>query len=751
MKIRYIFQMLILLFVVTLISGCNKQVNEFSLTQDGNFLVYHGDSLTSNNKFEEGTKLIVKVKEENIPQNHMINQVLINGVSQQLMYQYTIVMDRNINLEVSFREVPVGLARVSFIGEFVELSPIALDNVYKIGTVITLTAPKYYEFSYIYINEEKITVNAKTFEFEIKDETRINVEKSSLIKIYEHVSITSPESLKVTIENPSTDNYYKIGSQITLLAPENHSFGGSIYINNELTAISGTKLVITVETSTNINFTSENILLNTYRIELGEGLEIVGEQQALYAFGSVVTVRAVSGNGFSIIDEININNKNIVVNSTTYDIQIESDVVVNATFKDYSDNYVEESITTAQLIEFPKTAKIYSPNLNINMFVLSDEDLQYLAFQKAGIYHVRVDIDKNTTYYEYDVKYEIEAVKVYQNGFGFIYKEEVMFVGHNNEFSLALEVVAIIANLESVGNFNTTNFVVRSNEVGNIFYYLEEAGKDVTDLYLNVDNGLKFSEEAESKRFDLIIEAEGLQIIQPIQILNGINIESADQLSENTINILQANIVLDETVYINESFEIVGNYHTIFSNCDDEYLFVAKEDAILLLSDVIIKGKLDTKAIISAESGSSILLDNTVLETAIIGLIVRDSATLIEKTKFQHLTYTNIVLIREDLENDFEVSLFDSIFSKTDFSSIILVDYTESLTLTAEIFNNNINNIFKNIKSVDDLSLEAMEGLNDFDPSLINEIENEANFVIYLDDGTLFKNLFEEEIIEATE
>lgn len=747
MKKRHVFQMLILLLFAAVLFACSKQVKEFTLTQDGNFSVYFGDGITTETKFEEGTKLIIRVKEERVPQNYMISEILINGVSNQPMYQYTITMDRNISLVALFKEIPVGLARVSFLGQFVDITPIASDNVYKLGTMITIKAPQYYEFSDIYINDVKIKVDAEIYEFEIKGETRINIERGSLIKVYEFVSVNSPDGLEIKIENASMDKYYKIGSEITLLAPENYSFTGSIYINNVLTPISGSKLKIEVVPKMLVNFNANNLIINAFKVELGEGLEIVGDQQSLYAHGSVVTVRAINNNGLNIIEKLFINNKEVEVNDISYDIVIDDDTNVTATFVQYSGECIEIQSNTAESLEIPLTAKVYSPSLNSNVFVLKDELSQYLAFQKVGTYRIRIDDGATTNYYLFDVKYKIEELKVSRNNFGFIARNEVIYVGYSNEFSIALEVVIKIPDLEEVGVFNLAQYTVRSNQVSNIKYTLEENGKDVTNIYLSNTEVLLFLPTASGRSFDLIMESEGIEIVQPIYVIEGNNVENKEDLKQSEINILQNNILFSESYLIDQELVVYGNYQSITFDTEDDYLFnTTATGAYVYLENVFIKGKAHNKGIINAQN-SNVVITNSVLETAKYGIVATDTKVTSTMSKFQQLKYSNIALVVTNLANS-ELKLSSNVFAKTQLSSIMIIDKDDVLVVGNEVIVTNENNTFKNVKNLDLISQEAKEFLLLIDNTLVNEVENEANFAFYLDDGTVFDNTFQSEDIE---
>ena len=191
----------------------------------------------------------------------------------------------------------------------------------------------------------------------------------------------------------------------------------------------------------------------------------------------------------------------------------------------------------------------------------------YLVFQKDGTFKVRIDSNLETKYYLYTVKYSVEEIKIYQNGFGFINRNELVYVGSENEFSLQLEVKAILLNLEDINLTNSVSLSLRSNQIDNLEFSLEENGLDVTNEYLEAKS-LKFSEAAIGKSFDLIICTEdGVEITQPIKVIKGTNINSEVDLLENTNLddplILQANLHLNGNLPVTTLKEVIGNYHQL--------------------------------------------------------------------------------------------------------------------------------------------------------------------------------------------
>ena len=102
-----------MLFVFT---GCNKQEEKYTLTQDGNFLVYNTkEELIEDTSFPIGTQLIVN-REDIIEEGYMIDKVIINTVSHEPTFQYHITVDKNIDLKVTFIQIPSGNIELVLLG-----------------------------------------------------------------------------------------------------------------------------------------------------------------------------------------------------------------------------------------------------------------------------------------------------------------------------------------------------------------------------------------------------------------------------------------------------------------------------------------------------------------------------------------------------------------------------------------------------------------------------------------------------------
>lgn len=766
MKFRNIIAVLMLIISAFIITACQKDVTEFTLSQDGNFLVYHGDEITNGTRFESGTRLIIRVNEEIVPQNQMIDQVYINSSVNEVKYQYTIIMDRNIELKVTFKEIPLGSSRVSITtigpGQNVTIEPKAVDNVYIIGTQITIQAPQYHQIRYLIVNDERIMVQALSHNIIVGEATKIVVEADSLEKTHDKITIDKPSNLDIQIENRSFDGYYKIGSQVTFLPPFNYSFTGEISVNERTFMAAGNRFNTEVIPNMIITFKNDNVVINTFSINLDtEGLTIDDHQtQTLYAHGSKVIVKSNSNEGFDIIDTLTINGEEVQVNAVSHEITVESDLDISATFKPFDGQCIEEEITTVDAIHISDDAIIYSQALNVNMFKVRHDNNSFLVFQRDGDFMVRIDQKDEINYYLYKVRYDVEDVKIHQNGFGFIHKSDIIKVGVNNEFSIQLEVQASIHNLEKIDEFMTTTYLVRSNQVGNLEYVLEDKGLDVSDIYLDIDDGrIKFREEAIGKKFDLIIYTDqGRKIIQPVEVIKGINVNHANDIVSNGDLIFQSNLVVTEGSILNGDQNVFGNYHTITFNVLEGDLLVINDSSINL-SDIMLKSMHTNDSMVTANS-SKLTLFNVVIENTKFGIHAINSDLEINSSKFQNILLSNLLIVNQEgvLENILlETKLSNNIFSATSLASILVVDlYDNGLSGVSEEVDEELiiktipmdptiyfyNNEFKNTKTNSDVLESVLELLEQIDDSYVLREPLRYNLVLQLDGGEIYSEYF---------
>lgn len=767
MKFKNIFKILILVIFVVVLYGCSNKTKTFTLAQDGNFLIYHGKEVTNETKFSAGTSLVAKVKEDSIPANQMVDKVYINADSVPSDYQYIIVMDKNINLKVLFKEVPTGSSRISLLGEPVTISGGHSDYVFQNGEKVVVTAPEHFAFNYIYIDDVKEYVNAKTYEFVVTKPIKIRVDKEGLMKTHTTISLQYPSNFPVTISNPSSDGYYEINSTITFLAPDNHSFTSQIKVEEDVYNLTGDRFTVTVSDNMQVIFTTSNFLMNTFEVSLEtEGLVFENPKQELYAHGSVVKIKTESNKGLDIIDTLTINGKKVVVNQVRYDLTITDDTTVFATFKLYDGPYETVEISTKDKVELKAGEKFYSPSKFVDLVPAGEKE--YLVFQKDGTFLVRIDNSTSTHYYKYIVKYEVEEIKIYQNGFGFIDRNEVISVGVENDFSLQLEVKASIINRGNVNEFETINFLLRTNQIGNLDYTVEENGLDVTKLYLEPGD-IKFNEDAIGKRFDLIISTsdQKIKIIQPIYVIEGFNINSVEDLKQVTnVAILQADIELEEATSFNNINEMIGNYHVINFDVEADNL-ISISDRSFQLSNVILKASpkmdLENNILINPNqtmilaTNSDVTLDGVIIENTKFGLHSINSIVNIERSKFQNIQESNLVLVQKGeekadiLEEEpkelllSSTKIINSVLSKTNNASILIVDLDTTENKDPELTLE--SNTYKNIKidpEIDELILKKLE---DYDPNLVSRDPLWYNLVFIIDGGLIYKNYFDELVV----
>ena len=761
MKLRNILKILILAFAIFLLNGCKKEEVSFNVTQDGYFFIYEGKGITNETSFVNGTRLIAKVKEDLIPNNKMVDKIFINGVSHNYEYQYDILVDKNIDLKVSFKDIPVGSSKVTFQGLEVEVLNKQPGDVYVNGTELTIKAPMYHIFNYITINDIKVIVESDHYVLEVSETTNVVILEEGLEKTHTQVFIFLPSEKHVTIvEDPVGDKYHRIGSTITLQAPEQFSFTGEITIGNQVYTINGDRFTVIVTNDMEIRLFNRNFALNNFKVEIdSEDLVIDAERiLPLYAYGSIVNVKAIGNGGFDIIDTITINGEVIKVNSARYEIEIQGDTQISATFKPYDGTPEEINASTTDPVQLLKSERVYSPSLNVYSFIVRNSEYDYLVFQKDGAFKVRIDSNLETKYYLYTVKYSVEEIKIYQNGFGFINRNELVYVGSENEFSLQLEVKAILLDLEDINSTNAVSLSLRSDQIDNLEFTLEENGLDVTNEYLE-SKSLKFSPEAIGKSFDLIISTEdGVQITQLIKVIKGTNINSASAILENInlsdVLILQTNLHLNTNLSVSTLNELIGNYHTI--TFDKEALepetkpkenelgevnlkpnsLIVLENNTVTIKDVILRSRLNDKIVVFSNQ-SKLTLDNVVIEGGLVGVLAVDSNLVINSSKFQHIKDSNLIVVnKSDLSFESNTTINSSVLSKTDSASILIVDldsvYNTNPILTLT------NNTYKNIKTDPNIEPEILDKLKEVNPEFVIEDPLQYNLVFIIDGGILY-------------
>lgn len=681
MKFRNFFKILIAIILLFVVSGCEGDNTKYTLHQDGNFLVYTTDVETvTETSFLKGTQLIVRVREDKIEEGYTIDQVLVNGVPRETAYQYLITMDTHINLEVTFKEIPKGTARIGIIGHDLELTPNSPDNVYEIGTKVTVNAPQYYKFKNLIINGEVKIINETTYEFVVEQAIKIIVDDDSLEATHFKVNLVYPGKKPVTILQPQPDNYYLKGSKITLKAPNNYHFEGTILVVNNERAISGETITITVENHMTLVFSESNILLNSFNIILlNDNLSIIGyPDQTLYAHGTIVTIKSNSNHGLDVIKRLKVNGEWIEVNDVTTTVEVIDNLVIDAEFILYNGEYENIPISTTDFVTLEAKDTLLSPSLDVHLFIKNIDGTNKIVFQKSGNFKVRIDNGENIRYVELQVKYDLEDVSIYQNGFGFINRNEIIYVGNLNNFSIQLEGIALFPNLENPLETMRSTFVVNSNEVANLTYCLEKNGLDVTDDYLTVNEyGLKFSEEALNKEFNLIIHSEdGIEIIQPIKVIEGKNVYKIENLIFDSVMILQNNLTLSESIHISKPSKIIGNYHSIIFDSTDDNLIVVNNQ-YLDMETIMLKSRNSAEFMIFSNN-STVKLNNVVIENTRSGIYVTGGRLTSLNSKYQNMVNTNI-MIESDADSFDPVvtnlQLDNNIFQKTNDASIIICDH----------------------------------------------------------------------------
>ena len=194
---------------------------------------------------------------------------------------------------------------------------------------------------------------------------------------------------------------------------------------------------------------------------LDDNLKIVGDpNQTLYAHGSSVMIKTINDNGLDIIDKLIVNGREISVNNVIYEYTgIDDNLEISATYKKYRGPYQEIQITTTEFYPILSDDLVYSPGLNISMFLKQYQGEPTLVFQKAASIKTRIDNGLDFKYVEFIVKYDVEDVSIYRNGFGFINRNEVIYAGSVNHFSIELEFTALVPNLENLDEYETNSFI----------------------------------------------------------------------------------------------------------------------------------------------------------------------------------------------------------------------------------------------------------------------------------------------------
>ncbi|MGI6787614.1 MAG: hypothetical protein ACOX5X_03635 [Acholeplasmataceae bacterium] len=759
MKFKTIFKILIILIILFVINGCKEKDAVYNLTQDGNFLVYNtNEELLNKTYFPSGTQLIIKVREDKIEEGYMIDKVFINSVANEPTHQYHITVDRNIDLRVTFKEIPSGEVRISISGRGIIIEPASPDNVYKIGTTVTLKPLKYNKFNYLYINDEKIIINDFSYELVVNEPTRILVESGSLEKTHAKVEIISPSDRKVYIANPQVDNYYLIGSDIIVKAPHNYHFEGSILVNNRTINLTGDTLSLVVEPSMVITFYDSNIVINAFNINLlNKNLSIIGDpDHTLFDHGSSVFVKSIGNNGLEIIDKLTVNGEEIEVGAVSYELTVESNLEIDATFKEYSGGYEPIDLFTTDFYPLAPDETVLSQSLNGQMFLKNIDGVNKLIFQKASSIKARIDQGLQFRYVEFVIKYDVEDVKIYQNGFGFINRNETIYAGILNNFSIRLEITALVPDLENLNEFQRNSIIENSDQVGNLTYTLEKNGLDVTEKYLETQNGLKFNEGSVDQEYNLIIQSdEGITIIQPIKVIVGKNVYTTDDLTFDSTMILQNNLIVREAINLTEEVKIIGNYHTITFDTDAEDLISVNHGSIEIESLMLKSRQLNTSMI--KTHNSQVTLNNVVIENTKFGLHLINSDLNSQNSKFQNILESNILLVNDNqITADIELSsVFENnIFQKTNNASIIIVDLSKFVVLeenddplVIEVLNRVQkivirNNKFNNVKTDEEISEEVLAYLQSIDSNFVSRDPLRYNLTFLLDGGEIYLEYF---------
>lgn len=791
MKIKNIFKILMIAFLLLLVTGCRKEPKTYVLTQDGNFSVYLSDGVTEveGDTFASGTRLLVLVNAKKIPQDKMIDKVFINEEANLPIHQYNITMNHNVKLRVTFKDIPSGLAKVlisadelsSELRSKIKLKPERADGVYEIGTEVTVEAPEYYKFVNLKNNDEVVLVNDTIYTFKVEGETTIVASKDSLEKTHGTIEISSPSDKVVVIRNESSNKYYKIGSNVILTAPENFSFAGSIVINDEEIPISGATITITLTDNIVLTFNNDNFVPNKYQVSIDSpDVEIVEEyRQNLYAHDSKIYIKATHNNGRSIIDKMNVNGEEVIVNSAIYQLEIKSDTIIdNIVFADYEGKYQIESLNTSEIYPVKKTENIYTSD-TINMVLASNNGDDCLVFQTDGVFQARIDDGIEIRYIEFIVKYEVSQVQIYQTSHVFISRQEVIDVGASNQLSLELEIITISRNPVNVNELISKSFIAKSNQIGNLDYRLEDRGKDVSTKYLDYSYDIKLKPEAIGKSLDLIITLDdGISITKPIFVVDGYNVNSAEEIGTNEKIVIQSDLAFDQPWVINNTLEVIGNYHLITFNSDSDALIKATSND-LSLKNVMLKSNNKNQVMIETKQ-TNLNLDNIVIEDVKIGVHAINSKSAINQSKFHNIESHNLVLVNNKeaiAAIPLETNLTKNVFNRTNSASVLIVDlYNASLNNNVDPNDEEVNleelieettgeetpqesnnyqvikfmdNDFKNIKNdlISDEELTFLETIPNSE-FVISHAPLEYNYAFKLDGGQVYKIFFPDVIGE---
>ena len=73
---------------------------------------------------------------------------------------------------------------------------------------------------------------------------------------------------------------------------------------------------------------------------MNKNLSIIGDpDHTLFDHGSSVFVKSIGNNGLEIIDKLTVNGEEIEVGAVSYELTVESNLEIDATFKEYSGGY----------------------------------------------------------------------------------------------------------------------------------------------------------------------------------------------------------------------------------------------------------------------------------------------------------------------------------------------------------------------------------------------------------------------------
>lgn len=766
MKRLKLFGILILTAIAAfMFTGCTDKDKTvfYSIEQDGNFLITLEDgSLYTSSMIEKGTMISVKVDEAKIPENSKIKNVIINNIANQPKYQYDFEVDQNITLEARFEKLEPGQVRISLTGDQVTIEPKSNDNVYTDGEEITIIAPPYYKFHTLFIDDEKVFVDSREYKITAKKDLTIRSLRSNLVKTHEKLDIQKPRGIDLNITpSPDENGYYEIGTKLTLTPPTHYIFNGEILIDGEpIEVLNRHKIEYVVKEKSKLVFKDNNIVKDYIEIQLGEGLEVIkGNSKNLYEFDSKITIRAISGDGFNIIDKITILDEEIEVNDLTYEFKVTDPTSITATFKPYEGEVIEEDIKTDTTYSIGEYEKIYSDKLFRSVFVVDN----VLLFSNEGLHKIRVDNGYESKFYKFNVSLALLEIKLKERTHSeFMSKENILYIGIKNNFKLDLvkryEFVDIadlenrLVNEESITDFEHLNIQVL------------EKGIDVTEIYLEYDKNLheiSFSEESLDKVFEVILTYKGERLAKLVNVVDAYNVYEFARVTkednENKNYALQSDITLEGSVDLLGDKTIYGNYHSVrFTDEFEGYRFNIKENKIYIKN---IRFDANGSKLFNVYNSSEFKLDNVTIVNSEIGICAVNSNLKLSGLLSKEIIKHHIVSLNKELlevQQPYQVKITNSLLTKTEGASIVISDLNEEKrTEDATTEDSNyyvdqdviLSNVrVTNLKVLDDLDLNELDQeLND-DLLVINEI-NYVNYIIKLDNGTYYNELFDKEEI----